>query len=184
MPKIKAYCLDFNWEGSGQHKRIAAPGFMKDADPQAVVDWHKTIGSNVIQTFCVSLNGYAYYRNEVTPEQPGLKHDFLREVVRLGHNEGMVVMGYFCIAANTRWGKENPELSYPTNDQYHLPYTDEYLAYLNAAITDAVNTTGIDGKFIEPDKPPSVSLQLQPHDRQSRNTQQISTWYLFQKSSR
>ena len=72
MPEIKAYCLDFNWQGSARRKKIADPGFMKDADPKAVVEWHKAIGSNVIQTFCVAHNGYAYYRNEVTPEQPGL----------------------------------------------------------------------------------------------------------------
>jgi hypothetical protein len=148
MPEIKAYCLDFNWQGAGRRKKIADPGFMKDADPKAVVDWHKAIGSNVIQTFCVAHNGYAYYRSGVTPEQPGLKHDFLRETVKLGHAEGMVVMGYFSIAANTRWGTENPEFTYGLSG-YHLPYTDEYLAYLTAAITDAVKTTGIDGFMVD-----------------------------------
>jgi hypothetical protein len=103
----------------------------------------------VIQTFCVSHNGYAWYRNEVTPEQPGLEHDFLRDVVKLGHAEGMVVMGYFSIAANTRWGKEHPEHSYGTPSGYHLPYTDAYLAYLTAAIGDAVRNTGIDGFMVD-----------------------------------
>lgn len=149
MPEINAYCLDFNWQGSGRKMKIADPGFMKDADPQAVVNWHKAIGSNVIQTFCIPHNGYAWYRNEVTPEQPGLKHDFLRDVVKLGHAEGMVVMGYFSIAANKRWGTEKPELSYGTPNGYHLPYTDAYLAYLSAAITNAVKTTGIDGFMID-----------------------------------
>ena len=148
MPEIKSYCLDFNWEGKGRKKVIAKPGFMKDADPQAIVEWHKAIGCNVIQTFCVSTNGYAYYRSDVTPEQPGLQHDLLRELVKLGHAEGMLVMGYFCAAANTRWGTENPELSYGVGG-YHLPYTDEYLAYLSAAITDAVKTTGIDGFMVD-----------------------------------
>lgn len=46
------------------------------------------------------------------PEQPGLKHDFLPEVVKLGHKEGMKVMGYFCIASNPRWAEMHPELSY------------------------------------------------------------------------
>jgi len=149
MPEIKSYCLDFNWQRSGRRMRVADPGFMKDADPRAVVDWHKAIGSNVIQTFCVAYNGYAYYRSEVAPAQPGLKHDFLREVVKLGHAEGMVVMGYFCIGANPRWAKENPGLTYDTADMYHIPYTDGYLAYLTAAITDAVKTTGIDGFMID-----------------------------------
>lgn len=75
--------------------------------------------------------------------------NLIREVVKLGHAEGMVVIGYFSIAANKRWGTENPELSYGTPDGYHLPYTDEYLAYVAAAITDAVKNTGINGFMID-----------------------------------
>lgn len=146
--EIKSYCIDFNW-GLGRKAGFAAPGKWADADPGAHVDWYKSIGANVIQTFAVSCNGYAWYKSDVIPEQPGLKYDFLTEVVKLGHAEGMKVMGYFCIAANTRWGEENPELSYGTPSTYHIPYTDEYLAYLQEAITDAVKTTGIDGFMID-----------------------------------
>ncbi len=146
IKEIKAYCLDFNWAG---RSGFAKPGTWCNADPKAHVAWHKDMGVNVIQTFCVSHNGYAWYRNDVTPEQPGLKHDFLREVVKLGHAEGMLVMGYFSIAANQRWGQENPELSYGIPSTYHIPYTDEYLTYLSKAIGDAVGTTGIDGFMID-----------------------------------
>ena len=107
---IKAYCLDFNWAG---RQGFADPGTWKDADPKAHVAWHKAMGVNVIQTFCVSSNGWAWYKGGPVPVQPGLKHDFLREVVKLGHEEGMRVMGYFCIAANTRWGQENPVFFLP-----------------------------------------------------------------------
>jgi len=146
LQQIKAFCLDFNWAG---RRGFAPYGTWRNADPAATVAWHKQLGSNVIQTFCVSSNGYAWYKGGPVPEQPGLKHDFLREVVKLGHAEGMLVMGYFTIGANTRWGEANPELSYGTPSTYHLPYTDEYLAYLDAAISDAVKTTGIDGFMID-----------------------------------
>jgi len=139
---IKAYCLDFNW---GARRAFATPGSWAGADPAAHVAWYKAIGANVIQTFCVSCNGYAWYKNGVVPEQPGLKYDFLPEMVKLGHQEGMLVMGYFCIGANTRWGQEHPDLSYGTPSGCHIPYTDEHLAYLSAAIGDAVRRTGIDG---------------------------------------
>ena len=142
---IKAYCLDFNWGDKG----FAVAGTWKDANPAAHLAWYKATGANVIQTFCVSCNGYAWYKNGVVPEQPGLKVDFLRELVKLGHQEGMLVLGYFCISSNTRWGKENPTLSYGTPSSPHIPYTDEYLAYLSSAITDAVKTTGIDGFMID-----------------------------------
>jgi len=144
---IKAYCLDFNW--AGRRGNFAPAGTWKDADPKAHVAWHKAVGSNVIQTFAVSSNGWAWYKGGPVPVQPGLKHDFLREVVKLGHAEGMQVIGYFCVAANTRWGLANPELSYGTPSTYHIPYTDKYLAYLAAAVGDAVKTTGIDGIMLD-----------------------------------
>ncbi len=145
---IKAYALDFNW-GPGGPNGFAQPGLWADADPAQHVAWYRALGANVIQTFCVSCNGYAWYKHGVVPEQPGLEHDFLRAVVKGAHREGMLVLGYFCAGANTRWGQAHPELSYGIPSEPHLPYTDEYLAYLDAAIRDAVGKTGIDGFMID-----------------------------------
>jgi len=36
-----------------------------------------------------------------------------------------------------------------TPSTYHIPYTGEYLKYLSAFITDAVNKSGIDGFMID-----------------------------------
>lgn len=146
--QVKSYCLDFNW-APGRGKGFATPGMWAKADPAEHVAWYRQVGANVIQTFAVSCNGYAWYKNGVVPEQPGLKHDFLREMVKLGHAEGMKVMGYFCISANTRWGQENPDLSYGTPSAYHIPYTDAYLKYLREVIAEAVPTTGMDGFMID-----------------------------------
>lgn len=145
---IKSYCIDFNW-GPGGPNGFPKPGLWADADPVEHVAWYKAMGANVIQTFAVSCNGYAWYKNGKVPEQPGLRHDFLTEMVQLGHKEGMLVMGYFCIGANTKWGQDHPELSYGTPSNRHIPYTDEYLAYLSMAIGDAVRKTGIDGFMID-----------------------------------
>ena len=88
VPKdIKAYCLDFNW-GPGGPNAFAKPGLWADADPAQHVAWYRAMGVNVIQTFCVSCNGYAWYKNGVVPEQPGLKHDFLPEVVKRALDDG------------------------------------------------------------------------------------------------
>ncbi len=147
---IKAYCLDYNWAATGSRsKPFAKPGTWAGADPAQHVAWYKAMGANVIQTFCVSTNGYAWYKNGFVPEQPGLKHDFLPEMVKLGHQDGMLVFGYFCISSNPQWGTEHPDQSYGTPTTYHIPYTDEYLAYLSASIGDAVSKTGIDGFMID-----------------------------------
>jgi len=145
---IKAFSIDFNW-GEGGPNAFARPGLWADADPAKHVKWYKDLGANTIQTFIVSCNGYAWYKNGVVPEQPGLKYNFLPEMVRLGHKEGMKVMGYLCIGSNTRWGLENPEYSYGYPADRHIPYTKKYLGYLDEVIRDAVGNTGIDGFMID-----------------------------------
>ena len=146
--EIKSFNIDFNW-GPGGPNKFPNPGRWADADPKEHVAWYKDMGCNVIQTFCVSCNGYAWYKNGVVPEQPGLKHDFLPEMVRLAHRENMLVLGYFCIGANTRWGQTHPALSYGIPSACHIPFTDEYLAYLDGAIRDAVKKTGMDGFMVD-----------------------------------
>ena len=147
---IKAYCLDFNWEPTNRRgKPFAKPGLWAGADPAEHVAWYEAMGANVIQTFAVSTNGYAWYKKGFVPEQPGLKHDFLPEVVKLGHAKGMKVFGYFCAASNPRWAELNPEQSYGNPTTYHIPYTDDYLDYLSKSIHDAVKKTGMDGFMVD-----------------------------------
>lgn len=148
VQEIRAYNLDFNW-GEGGPNAFAAPGLWADADPSQHIKWYKDMGVNTIQTFIVSCNGYSWYKNGVVPEQPGLKYDFLPEMVRLGHNEGIKVMGYLCIGSNVRWGLENQEYSYGIPADRHIPYTQKYLDYLDTLIRDAVSKTGIDGFMID-----------------------------------
>ena len=148
VEEIKAYDLDFNW-GEGGPNAFAAPGLWADANPEQHIKWYKDLGVNTIQTFIVSCNGYAWYKNGVVPEQPGLKYDFLPEMVKLGHKEGIKVMGYLCIGSNVRWGLENPDYSYGIPADRHIPYTQKYLDYLDAVIRDAVAKTGIDGFMID-----------------------------------
>ena len=149
---VKAFCVDFNWAppwAPGRENGFAKPGLWADADPLKHVAWYEALGCNVIQTFAVSGNGYAWYKGGVVPEQPGLAHDFLPEMVKLGHAKKMLVLGYFCASSNTRWGEEHPTLSYGTRTSHHLPFTDEYLDYLSTAIEDALRKTGMDGFMID-----------------------------------
>jgi hypothetical protein len=147
-PPIKAFCIDFNWGPKGING-FAGPGVWADASPGNHVRWYEGLGANVIQTFAVSCNGYAWYQGGIIPSQPGLKFDFLTDVVRLGHAKGMRVMGYYCVGANTHWGRQHPDLSYGTPSAPHIPLTTAYLDYLCASIADALNRTGMDGFMID-----------------------------------
>lgn len=145
---IKSFDIDFNW-GEGGPNAFAAPGLWADADPQEHIKWYEELGCNVVQTFAVSCNGYAWYKNGIIPEQPGLKHDFLTEMVELGHKKNMKVFGYFCAGSNTKWGTDHPDLSYGIPSSPHIPYTTQYLDYLCASIKDAIQKTKIDGFMID-----------------------------------
>jgi hypothetical protein len=147
--RIKAFCIDFNW-GPGGPNGFPLPGTFAQADPKVHYEWYKALGVNTIQTFCVSCNGYAWYRTSgVAPVQPGMKFDFLPEITALAHKDGRKVMGYFCIGANTYWGQKHPELSYGAPSGIHIPLTAAYLDYLTASIQDALQKTGIDGFMID-----------------------------------
>lgn len=158
---IKAYNIDFNW-GEGGPNGFARPGLWGDADPLAHVDWYASLGCNVIQSFAVSCNGYAWYKNGIVPEQPGLKYDFLTEEVKLAHKKNIKVFGYFCAGSNTKWGQEQADLSYGFPSQPHIPYTNQYLDYLCASIEDAIKKTGIDGVFIDWLWNPGTTMQPYP----------------------
>jgi hypothetical protein len=147
--RIKAFCVDFNW-GPGGPNGFAPPGLYAQADPEAHLRWYRELGVNTIQTFCVSCCGYAWYKDSsVAPVQPGLAHDFLPVLTTRAHAEGLRVMGYFCVAANTYWGQTHPDLSYGTPSSPHIPLTTTYLDYLCASIADALRKTDIDGFMID-----------------------------------
>jgi uncharacterized lipoprotein YddW (UPF0748 family) len=139
--RIKAFCIDFNWVGG----RFAAPGTFAHADPKVHFQWYKDLGVNVIHTFCVSCDGYAWYReSSVAPVEPGLKHDFLKEITALAHKDGIKVMGYFCVGANALWAQKHPDQTYG-GQGISIPLTTEYLDYLTASMKDVLLKTGIDG---------------------------------------
>ena len=142
---IKAFCIDFNWVDG----KFAPPGHWADAKPEEHVAWYEGLGANVIQTFAVSCNGYAWYKGGQVPAQPGLKHNFLPEVVNLAHRKGMLGMGYFCVGANSKWGLDHPDLSYATLNTMHIPFTDKYLDYFAQSLIDASRHTGMDGTMID-----------------------------------
>ncbi|WP_111709394.1 alpha-amylase family protein [Lutibacter citreus] len=161
--EIKAFCLDVNWRIASDKRKeninsFAPPGAWADLDPAEHVAWCKELGANVIQTFAVSCNGYAWYKGGEVPEQPGLKTDFLTEMVKLGHKENMKVFGYFCVGSNTRWGLEHPELSYGTPSRPHIPFTKEYNTFLGESIKEAFELTEMDGFMIDWFWNPTVGL--------------------------
>ena len=149
---VKAFCIDFNWGDHG----AAEPGLFAQADPQEHVRWYQDLSANVIQTFCVSYNGYAWYPSGVAPVTPGLKHpNFLGDMVKLGHRAGMKVMGYYTLGANPYWEARNPELVHrDAGDYIKIPFTLEYLDYFCRSVEDTLKKVAIDGFMVDWVRPP------------------------------
>lgn len=144
---IRAFNIDYNWGPGGAHG-FAAPGLWADANPDTLMKWYEDLGCNVVHSFGVSCNGYAWYKNGIVPEQPGLKYDFLTEMVKIGHKKQMKVFGYFCVGANNKWEEDHPDLCYRMNGQ-QIPFTTQYIDYLCSSFEDAIKKTDMDGIMLD-----------------------------------
>lgn len=144
---IKAYNVDYNWGPGGAHG-FASPGLWADANPDSLMQWYEDLGCNVVHSFGVSCNGYAWYKNGFVPEQPGLKYDFLTEMVKIGRKKNMKVFGYFCVGANNKWEEDHPDLCYQIDGQ-QIPFTKQYIDYLTFSIEDAIKKTDMDGIMLD-----------------------------------
>jgi len=145
VPKqIKMFAIDFNWLTKDGKRTWAPPGHWADASPEAHVQWCKDLGANVIHSFAVSCNGYAWYEGGIVPPQPGLKYDFFPEVIRLARKQNMMVTSYYCIGANVKWGLEHPDLTYGTPTTWAIPLTDQYLDFFTKLLADGMKKTGME----------------------------------------
>jgi len=145
--KIKAFCVDFNWD---DFTRFASPGLYAHADPKVHLQWYKELGVNTIQSFFVSHNGYAWYDSDIFPRTPGMTSNFMQTLTQLGHDEGMRVMGYFSPGANAHWRMIQPAYSHDFRaNRWHIPFTTKYLDYLCRGIEEALVRVPVDGFMID-----------------------------------
>lgn len=144
--EIKAFNIDFNWGTKGP----AEPGLYAQADPAEHIRWYLDMGVNTIQTFCVSYNGYAWYRKSgIAPVTPGMKYDFMTDIVELGHKHGLKIMGYFCLGANPVWEQMNPAEVHLDAPMWKIPFTRKYLDYFSRSLQDVLVKSEIEGFMID-----------------------------------
>jgi hypothetical protein len=67
--QIKSFDIDFNWlyDPTTKRSQFAPPGHWADANPEEHIRWYGSLGANVVQTFAVSCNGYAWYKHGFVP---------------------------------------------------------------------------------------------------------------------
>lgn len=147
---ITSFCIDFNWDRLHQP---ASPGLFAEADPVAQVEWMADLGVRCIQSFCVTLNGHAWYPSDTHPRQPGGGATFLPRLCEAAGKKNMSVMGYFCLGGNPVWSKAKPDLVHGEiplpGPSWNAVMTDEYLDYFCAGIREVLQVAGIDGFMID-----------------------------------
>lgn len=153
---IRGFSIDLNWDLFG---RPTSPGLYRHADPQAHVDWYSELGANVIQSFCVSYNGYAYFPSELAPVVPGMAK-FFNKQIQLGHQRSMKVMGYFCLGSNPFYITQRPSDEWynlqgdgfdfgNAHSAHSIPFSDRYLDFFCSVIREALERTEMDGFMID-----------------------------------
>ncbi len=159
---IRGFSVDFNWDA---FSRPAPPGLYTHAVPGDQLRWMQDLGANTIQTYCVSYNGLAWFKaSRTAPVNPGLKHDFLPELVELGHAAGMRVMGYFCLAANPIYERANPN-EILKESWMPVLLTQKYLDYFCAQVREAAMACEMDGFMVDWFSPPVKRNQWIPAER-------------------
>lgn len=160
---IKAISIDINWD---LFLRPASPGLYGHADPKAQVRWAHELGANVMQTFCCSYNGLAWFPSDIAPRTPGLRGNFLQDQVEEGHRLGMRIMGYFCLGSNPCWAYSHESHGWhefkhgdASGPPFHprgknadwswIPFTNDYLEYFCRCLREALVKTEIDGFMID-----------------------------------
>lgn len=146
--RITAFCIDFNWD---LLKRFASPGLYGGARAEEHLHWYRELGVNTIQSFCVSHNGYAWYKSRLAPQTPGMNEQgFLERLTELGHASDMRVMGYFSPGANGAWQRSSPDYSHVDIwNRWHVPFSTRYLDYLCRLVEEAVRNVPIDGFMVD-----------------------------------
>jgi hypothetical protein len=106
---------------------------------------------NALSAFAVPFHGLAWFKSEVSPPNPGLAHDFLPEIVRLGHRHGMKVFAYINVSANRYWSALYPAESHDGANRpaSSVVLTRRYLDFLRRQVQEIFDKTGADGLHLD-----------------------------------
>ncbi len=134
----REYCFDFNWVDKldGHVKPLSNYAHLSAASE---IEELVKIHSDSLLVFCMSISGYMFYDSKVGVRHPSLQYDYLKEIIRLGHEKGIAMELYvptmwadYLIQQHPEWGLRNsdgslftaafggyhPDLNSPAGDWY------------------------------------------------------------------
>jgi uncharacterized lipoprotein YddW (UPF0748 family) len=111
----REYCFDFNWVDKLDRHVKPLSDYAQLSAKQQIQDL-VDINADSIMVFCMSITGYMFYDSKVGIRHPTLKFDYLKEMIRLGHEKGIAMELYvptmwadYLIEQHPDWGMRNPD---------------------------------------------------------------------------
>ena len=144
----REYCFDFNWVDKleGHVKPLSNYAHLSAASE---IDELVEICSDSLMVFCMSISGYTFYNSKVGVRHPSLQYDYLKEIIRLGHEKGIAMelyvptmWGDYLIQQHAEWGLRNPDGSLYTaafggyHPDLNSPAADWYVEVIRELIPD------------------------------------------------
>ncbi len=125
VPKLtetyRHYCFDFNWVDTLDRTGKPLSDYSKlsaAVQIRALQEMH----ANSLMVFTMSISGYTFYDSKVGERHPTLTYDYLKEMIRLGHQRGIAMELYVptmwadrLIQKNPSWGVRKADGTYLTS---------------------------------------------------------------------
>jgi hypothetical protein len=153
----REYCFDFNWVDKleGHVKPLSNYAHVNAASE---VDDLVKIESDSLMVFCMSISGYMFYNSKAGVRHPSLQYDYLKEIIRLGHEKGIAMELYvptmwadYLIQQHADWGLRNPDGSLYTASfgGYHPDLNSPAADWYVDVIRELIPAYGGDGFFAD-----------------------------------
>ena len=140
------YCFDFNWVDKVDRAGKPLADYSK-LSAKDHIDQLVAMHADSLMVFTMSISGYMFYDSKVGKRHPGLHYDYLKDMIRMGHEKGIAMELYvptvwadWLIQQHPSWGYRTPggELYTASYGGYHpdpnSPAADWYVDVIRELI--------------------------------------------------
>ncbi|MCX6621740.1 MAG: beta-galactosidase trimerization domain-containing protein [Acidobacteria bacterium] len=161
VPKLtetyRHYCFDFNWVDKLDRAGKPLSDYSKlSAEEQirALEEMH----ANSLMVFTMSISGYTFFDSKVGERHPRLNYDYLKEMVRLGHQRGIAMELYVptawadrVIQKSPSWAIRKPDGSLLTSlyGGYHPDINSPAAGWYASLLRELFPAYGAEGFFAD-----------------------------------
>ena len=109
------YCFDFNWVDKVDRAGKPLADYSK-VSAKDHIDQLVAMHADSLMVFTMSISGYMFYDSKVGKRHPGLPYDYLKDMIRLGHEKGIAMELYvptvwadWLVQQHPSWGYRTPD---------------------------------------------------------------------------